>query len=94
MFTAIILFLTIKNNSKRNINTLTVFETIKIGLAQAIAIIPGISRSGLTYFTTLKLGINPKDAFKFSFLLSIPTILAATMVELLSGYQSLSVGIN
>lgn len=94
IFTAIILFLTIKSRSTRKINTLTIFEAIKIGFAQAIAIAPGISRSGLTYFTTLKSGIEAKDAFKFSFLLSIPTILAATAVEMLSEYGKLTVGMN
>ena len=94
IFTAIILFLTIKNNSKRDISTLTITEAVKIGFAQAVAIAPGISRSGLTYFATLKSGIKPKDSFKFSFLLSIPTILAATLVEILSDYKGLAIGIN
>lgn len=94
IFTAIILFLTIKSRNTRKINTLTIFEAIKIGFAQAIAIAPGISRSGLTYFTTLKSGIEAKDAFKFSFLLSIPTILAATAVEVLGEYGKLTVGMN
>lgn len=94
IFTAIILFLTAKSNSKRKIETLTIFEAIKIGFAQAVAIAPGISRSGLTYFTTLKSGIQAKDAFKFSFLLSIPTILAATVVEVLSEYDNLAVEMN
>ena len=67
---------------------------MKIGFAQAVAIAPGISRSGLTYFATLKSGIKPKDSFKFSFLLSIPTILAATLVEILSDYKGLAIGIN
>ncbi len=94
IFTAIILFLTMRNNSKREISTLTITEAIRIGFVQAVAIAPGVSRSGLTYFMTLKSGIKPKDAFKFSFLLSIPTILAATAVEFLSDYKGLSVGIN
>ncbi|MFA6201530.1 MAG: undecaprenyl-diphosphate phosphatase, partial [Bacteroidales bacterium] len=86
--------MTIKNNSKREISTLTITEAVKIGFAQAVAIAPGISRSGLTYFATLKSGIKSEDAFKFSFLLSIPTILAATLMEFLSDYQNLSIGIN
>lgn len=95
LFTAIILFLTVKiTNNKRDANTMTVGEAIKIGFVQAIAIIPGISRSGMTYFATIKNGIKKEDAFKFSFLLSIPTILAATMVEMISERGSLMVGIN
>jgi undecaprenyl-diphosphatase len=48
-----------------------------IGVAQGIAIIPGISRSGATIAAALLLGIKREQAFKFSFLLSIPTILGA-----------------
>ena len=73
---------------------MTVGEAIKIGFMQAIAIVPGISRSGMTYFTTIKTGIKREEAFKFSFLLSIPTILAATMVEMISERSSLMIGIN
>jgi undecaprenyl-diphosphatase len=48
-----------------------------IGVAQGVAIIPGISRSGATIAAALLLGIKREQAFKFSFLLSIPTILGA-----------------
>lgn len=48
-----------------------------IGVAQGIAIIPGISRSGATITVALLLGIKREKAFKFSFLLSIPAILGA-----------------
>ena len=50
---------------------------IMIGIAQGIAIIPGISRSGATITVALLLGIKREKAFKFSFLLSIPAILGA-----------------
>jgi len=94
IFTAIIMFLTIKYKGERDISNLNMLESIKIGFAQAIAIAPGISRSGLTYFTTLKSGIRPKDAFKFSFLLSIPTILAAAGVELITNYKTIDLGVD
>jgi undecaprenyl-diphosphatase len=48
-----------------------------IGVAQGVAIIPGISRSGATIAAALLLGIKREQAFKFSFLLSIPTIIGA-----------------
>ena len=48
-----------------------------IGLSQAIAIIPGISRSGLTICTGLALGISSEKSARFSFLLSIPVIFGA-----------------
>lgn len=50
---------------------------IMMGIAQGIAIIPGISRSGTTIAVALLLGIKRKKAFEFSFLLSIPAILGA-----------------
>ena len=51
-----------------------------IGLAQALAIIPGISRSGMTISTALILGISPKRAARFSFILAIPVISGATLI--------------
>lgn len=53
-----------------------------IGLAQGFAIIPGISRSGATITASLFCGMKRKDAAHFSFLLSIPAILAANLSEL------------
>lgn len=50
---------------------------ILMGIAQGIAIIPGVSRSGVTIGVALLLGISREKAFKFSFLLSIPTIIGA-----------------
>lgn len=56
-------------------------DAILIGIAQAIAILPGISRSGMTIATALLLGIVWRQAFEFSFLLSIPAILGAMALE-------------
>ena len=53
-----------------------------IGIAQALAITPGISRSGATISLALLLGISPKQAGRFSFLLSIPAILGAVLLKL------------
>lgn len=54
-----------------------------IGCIQAIAIIPGVSRSGATILGGLMLGLSRKDIVEFSFLLAIPTMLAATGYDLL-----------
>ena len=54
-----------------------------IGLAQALAIIPGISRSGMTITAALLLGISPKGAARFSFILAIPVISGATLITLI-----------
>lgn len=53
-----------------------------IGIAQAFAIIPGISRSGSTILTALWLGINRETAARFSFLLSVPVIFGASLIKL------------
>lgn len=54
-----------------------------IGLVQGVATLPGISRSGSTIATALFLGVNKEEAFKFSFLLSIPAICGACLLEYL-----------
>ncbi len=58
------------------------WRAILIGLGQGIAILPGISRSGTTITASLATGMKRKDAAQFSFLLSIPAILAANLSEL------------
>lgn len=55
---------------------------IIIGLAQAVAVLPGISRSGATIIAGLLLGFSPKDACRYSFLLSIPAVLIAAIIQI------------
>lgn len=57
-------------------------DALIIGVAQAAAILPGLSRSGLTIATALLLGITSEEAFEFSFLLSLPAILAANLLDI------------
>ena len=61
---------------------LTLADGLAIGLAQAAAIAPGISRSGATISAGLFLGLEGRAAARFSFLLSIPAILGATVLQL------------
>ena len=68
--------------SKRNEN-INLKKGLFIGLAQACAIIPGISRSGMTISAALISGVSNKEAAKFSFLLAIPAILGAIIVTAL-----------
>ena len=75
LFTGLVLILSsiFKNkNSKYSL-----FPSIVIGLGQALAIIPGISRSGMTIAISLYFGFSPRKSAKFSFLLSIPVIAGA-----------------
>ena len=67
---------------KKNSSSITLKKGLLIGFAQAFAIIPGISRSGITIAAALILGFDRVSAAKFSFLLSTPIILGAGMKEL------------
>lgn len=60
---------------------LDILRALFIGIMQGIAVIPGISRSGLTITSALHLGIKETSAFEFSFLLSIPVIIGAQFFE-------------
>lgn len=64
---------------KGEVNTKNSFVT---GIAQAIAIIPAISRSGATIFSGLAQGIKAEEAIKYSFLLSVPAVLGANILEI------------
>ncbi|MEA3355348.1 MAG: undecaprenyl-diphosphate phosphatase [Patescibacteria group bacterium] len=57
-------------------------KSFLVGLAQALAIIPGISRSGSTITAGLYQGLTPKNAFNFSFLISLPAIFGAQLLQL------------
>lgn len=61
---------------------LTVKQSLIIGSFQALALVPGISRSGSTVFAGLKQGLDRFQAFRFSFILSIPAILGAVGLQL------------
>ncbi|MBW3600584.1 MAG: undecaprenyl-diphosphate phosphatase, partial [Planctomycetes bacterium] len=60
-------------------------KALLIGASQAVAILPGVSRSGATICAALSLGLTPQSAATFSFLLAIPAIGGAALVELLQG---------
>ena len=70
-----------KQTSTRNEYQLTLKDVIIIGCAQAIALIPGTSRSGITMTAALFLGLGRQAAAKFSFLLSMPIIVAGSVLQ-------------
>lgn len=65
----------------RNISEIRVTDALIIGLAQALALVPGTSRSGVTITAARLLGIRRQDAARFSFVLAAPVILIATIYE-------------
>jgi len=67
---------------------LSIWNGIVIGIAQAIAIIPGISRSGFTIATGLLAGMSPQTAIRFSFLLALPAIAGAGLLTALNMLES------
>ena len=66
---------------QKNIEQITLIDAIVIGLAQAIALIPGSSRSGTTITAALFIGVNRESAARFSFLLSVPAIFASGIYQ-------------
>lgn len=66
----------------KNIGRFTIMDAVIVGLAQGIAVLPGISRSGSTIAVALFLGIERETAARYSFLLSIPAILGAALLKI------------
>lgn len=66
-------------------------QALVIGVAQGIAVLPGVSRSGVTIAVAMLLGIQPNVSFRFSFLVSLPAIIAAATYEAATsdGFRSL-----
>ena len=71
-----------KNEQNRRIG---IPESLIIGFSQAMAVVPGISRSGATIATGLLLGINRKEVARFSFLMVMIPIIGAFILDILSG---------
>lgn len=82
--TALVLFLSdrVKVKIEANGVKLTILRALLVGTVQGLAIIPGISRSGSTISAAIFSGLDPNRAARFSFLLSIPAIFGATLLEI------------
>lgn len=74
----------INNSEALNIRDLTVSQAFVIGIAQSIALLPGVSRSGVTLLTAIYLGVKKADAIYYSLLLGIPTIFGAWSLTLIN----------
>jgi undecaprenyl-diphosphatase len=73
---------------RRNISEVRLSDALIIGVAQALSLVPGTSRSGITITAGMMLGLQRQDAARFSFLLSVPVILLATLYELAMIFSS------
>ena len=77
-----------KEDAHKSVKDITYFQAFLIGLAQSIAIIPGISRSGASIMGGLLVGVSRIAIVEFSFLLAVPTIAAATGYDMLKNSYS------
>ena len=90
--TGVLLFVSDRvKKGRKNERTATWLDVLIIGLGQAIATMPGISRSGMTITTGCFVGFERKFAVRFSFLLSIPAVLGANILSLADAAKA---GIN
>jgi undecaprenyl-diphosphatase len=80
----LLLFWSDRRSGGRSVRDMPVMDALLVGLAQVLALVPGVSRSGVTMTAALFLGYSRAEAARFSLLLSIPTILAASS---LIGYE-------
>ena len=78
MVNGVFLFFSERRGDGRRVDYL---DSLLIGVAQGTAIIPGISRSGLTIATALLRKVEKRSAFTYSFLLSVPAVIGATILE-------------
>ncbi len=77
-----------KEDAHKSVKDITYLQAFLIGLAQSIAIIPGVSRSGASIIGGLLVGVSRVAVVEFSFLLAVPTIAAATGYDMLKNSYS------
>ncbi|MCL2353521.1 MAG: undecaprenyl-diphosphate phosphatase [Defluviitaleaceae bacterium] len=83
LITGVALFVSDRlNKNKKEMKDITVVDAAIVGLAQAVAVVPGISRSGSTITATMARGVKREQAAKFSFLMSIPAAIGAMVFRL------------
>ncbi|GAB6189727.1 undecaprenyl-diphosphate phosphatase [Marinitoga arctica] len=82
LFTSIAMILSDRFNGKKELMDISYTDAIIIGLFQAAAIFPGISRSGFTLFGALLLNTKKEAALKYSFLMSLPVTFGAGLLEI------------
>lgn len=83
LVTAVLLFLA--DRAKKTDRSVSFWDSLIIGGAQAVAMLPGISRSGATIATSVLLGVDKQRAARFSFLMVVPLILGKIAKDIMSG---------
>lgn len=80
----------LEHGETKTVDDMTPMQALKIGLAQTISLVPGVSRAGATILGGIAAGLNRHAATEFSFFLAIPIMFAASGFDLLKSYQFLS----
>ncbi len=88
--TALILLFSRRAEGKRGYESLRLRDGIFTGVAQGLGVLPGISRSGITITAGLLRGMNRQRAAEYSFLISIPAILGALLLDLKDGGEAIA----
>ena len=89
LVTGTLLFLSDRmTRGNKDLKSATIVDVLLVGCAQAIAVVPGLSRSGSTIAAGLSRGFSREFAVKFSFLLSIPAVLGANLLSLIDAFQA------
>lgn len=88
LLTGTLLFLSDRmTRGNKDLKSSTMVDVLLVGCAQAVAVVPGLSRSGSTVAAGLARGFSREFAVKFSFLLSIPAVLGANLLSLIDAIQ-------
>ena len=83
ILTGVVLFLSDRMaRGRKNARNTTIKDALLIGVAQGFATLPGLSRSGSTIAAGMALGLDRKFAVRFSFLMSLPAVMGATILEI------------
>ena len=79
------------NVNTKTTNDISMMQAFKIGCAQCLSLIPGVSRAAATIMGGMLTGLNRKVAAEFSFYLAIPVIAAASLFDLLKNFHDLTI---
>lgn len=89
LVTGLLLFVSDQmNHGNKNLKNASLLDILLVGVGQAIAVVPGLSRSGTTISAGLARGFEREFAVKFSFLLSIPAVLGANILSFVDAIQT------